>query len=448
MKKIGQINGKFSFFLIAAILVLCAGFLIVSCGKPQQKTKESNATQSAVDFSSSASGGPCPVVPCSGSAPASTSNPIPSIEGKEFTLEAWVKRKTASSLNAGIFSYMDSRGGMLYVKNNVPKFVIRRLPATGDAALASRTALTECVSIGVTTTECIVPAITQAGSTSNVAAILTTNTPTSTITTDSVNTINSSSPTAIFPATISVGGITITQIQLSSGSASAVTLPAGTYVASPTPGVDSTTFSATVNAVTDYPTTLAKDVWTHIAGVLTIEDQSSGPGNCATDPDGDGTVQGAEVPHMAIYINGVLTNCAETNGQYAGNSGSNKFEIATGDLSVDILPGIGSWSGTGNLEGVIDELRVWNYARPASKILQCMNTELGFGGACDRGDVGLIGYYRFNEGIDADFTDASGYGFSGSFEYIFNPDGLTDEEKFKGYETGWEAPGAPVSQED
>ncbi len=447
MKKIKQMKGKLLLFLTTAIFILCAAFLIVSCGnKSQQKAKDSNAAASAVDFSTAASGGPCPVAPCYGLATGTTLNPVPSIDRSPFTLEAWVKR--TGTLNASIFGFMDSKGGMLYVKNNVPKFVIRRNPTTTDVAAANRTALSECVSNGVTTTECIVPAVTQAGSVSSATAIYTIpGTAAITSTISSAITVNSASPAATFiPAVTS----TVTQIQLSSGTADAVTLPAGAYQAFPTPGVASTTFTATVNAVTDHTNfNLGQNQWYHIAGVLTSEDQSGGPNNCAVDTDGNVTLQGAEQPHLAIYINGALTNCAGANGQYAGTSGEGRYSIATGGFELlsngvsflDFIAGIDNpslgWSG-GNFEGVIDEVRAWNYARPASKIAKCMNTELGIGGGdCDR-DPGLIGYYRFNEGEGKDITDISGNGFSGSFE-----DGAAKE-----YEHGWVEPGAPISPAD
>lgn len=440
MKKIKQMKGKLLLFLTTAIFILCAAFLIVSCGnKPQQKTKDANAGPYAVDFSTAASGGPCPDDPCTGLAPGTTLNPVPSIDRSPFTLEAWVKRKTAGSLSGSIFGFMDSKGGLLYVKNNVPKFVIRRLPAAGDEVEAARSALSECVQNKTTSTECIVQSVSSVVGRTTTTKAATLTYPTSTTllyisrttfppTTTDLGlknvTLNSASPTSTFTDPDTLGIIRIDD---------ASTAYAITFAQKITSTIPKTTFNISVSATTaiDAVSTLVKDVWTHIAGVLTTEDQSSGPNRCAT--------VGAEQPHLAIYIDGTLRNCAGANSQYAGTSGANRFSIATGgiDSLLDVLPGIGAWAGIASFEGVIDEVRAWNYARPASKIAKCMNTELGIGsGDCDR-DPGLIGYYRFNEGEGKDITDLSGHGLSGSFE-----DGAAKE-----YEHGW-VPGAPISPAD
>lgn len=122
MKKIKQRNGRLPLLLITAILTLCAGFLIVGCGTdPVLKVKDVNKGAYAVDFNA------CPGTFCYGDAQGSTSNPVPDITGKEITLEAWIKRSTASSVTGGVFSRLSNDGGaLLYVKANEPKFAIRR----------------------------------------------------------------------------------------------------------------------------------------------------------------------------------------------------------------------------------------------------------------------------------------------------------------------------------
>lgn len=125
MKKICQIKGNLSLFLIGAILVLCAGFVIIGCGagsNPQQKAEESDKGAYAVDFNA------CPDDFCYATLTGSDQYPIPSIEGEEFSIEAWVKRRAASAtdLDGAIFSRLDAANGTaLYIVNSEPKFAIR-----------------------------------------------------------------------------------------------------------------------------------------------------------------------------------------------------------------------------------------------------------------------------------------------------------------------------------
>jgi hypothetical protein len=71
----------------------------------------------AVDFSL------CPGHFCIAIANGRNVNPVPSIADTELTIEAWVKSKAT---DGGIFSRMDpSRGVILYVKNDEPKFAMR-----------------------------------------------------------------------------------------------------------------------------------------------------------------------------------------------------------------------------------------------------------------------------------------------------------------------------------
>ncbi len=54
---------------------------------------------------------------------------------------------------------------------------------------------------------------------------------------------------------------------------------------------------------------------------------------------------------------------------------------------------IPSYIGNANLDGAMDELRVWNYARTQNEIQSAMNCPL------HGNEVGLSAYYQFNEGI-------------------------------------------------
>ncbi len=410
MKRLIQVKGKLSLLLILAISLLCAGFFIVSCGKPQQKTKNSDKGSYAIDFRRCPSGKSCSATP-----KGSEVNPVPNISRRAVTLEAWIKT-SVDTTSGNIFKRSDgSKGVELYIENTGPKFIIRRFPIAGDVPLAQRTALSECVQMHATSTECVVPAITQVGtSTPGVAALFTipTTTPTSTLTISSPIFVNSA--TIISSFTDIVGNI----IALIGETANSIIVPVQTV----TVGSPTTTFNVTnVTAIKAFPQYLEEDSWTHIAGVITSTDQSTGPNNCAVDTDGDGKLQGKEAPHLAIYINGNLINCASTGGDGV---------FADNPANEDIV--IGPLNG-----GVIDELRFWvplesnDPPRTKAQINNCMNTELGIGGECDRGDPELAAYYRLNEGEGADVTDFSGNGFSGGFEFTVAP------QVFEAWEDGW-----------
>ena len=118
MKKIKHFVGKPSLLLITAILILCAGFLVVGCGTdPQLKGALADKGSYAVDFSQ------CPGTYCYGSAEGT----IPDISASAITMEAWIKRSGSSTVTGGVFSRLSNDGGaILYVKGNEPKFAIRR----------------------------------------------------------------------------------------------------------------------------------------------------------------------------------------------------------------------------------------------------------------------------------------------------------------------------------
>lgn len=161
--------------------------------------------------------------------------------------------------------------------------------------------------------------------------------------------------------------------------------------------------------IVDSNASLVQDVWTHIAGVLTSEDQSSGPDACVA--------VGSENPHLAIYLNGELHNCSSTGLLFTKDPAQNILAIgAIGDVAPDIDKGEVS---TGDrFDGVIDEVRVWTVARTKAQIQACMRQELSFAvmGDCYMDTSILKGYWRFNEGEGVGSVDFSGAWGSGGVE--------------------------------
>jgi hypothetical protein len=139
-------------------------FLIISCGRgPKRKAQSSDKGQFALDFSLS---------PGDLAFATIVNRFFPSIEDKELTLEAWVKRETnISNLNGAVFARADTKGAVLYVKDNEPKFAIRYArfatstlstlltsspPRTPSIKQEQTNALNplKCEDIDVTSTEC------------------------------------------------------------------------------------------------------------------------------------------------------------------------------------------------------------------------------------------------------------------------------------------------------
>lgn len=299
MGKMYRIEKGLPLLLITAILILCVGFFVVSCGnKPQQKTVNTNKDAYALDLSV------CPTNNCFAFPEGSVNTPVPSINGRALTIEAWIKNKVTST-SGGIFGRYDSFGAALYIKDGQPKFGIGRY---GTSTVIEPSG---CTYKAPTSTECVLN--------SNV--------------------------------------------------------------------------------------TPAANAWTHVAGVLVNEAHSHTVSASCTN------AVMLETPHMDIYINGVFADCATTGSQFAGNPGDNKMSIGVAKTAGE-LDGL----GTSKFNVVIDEIRFWGYARTPSQINECKGTELGVGGVCDRGDSGLIGYYRLNEGSGHDVSDFSKNGFSGALE--------------------------------
>jgi hypothetical protein len=67
-------------------------------------------------------------------------------------------------------------------------------------------------------------------------------------------------------------------------------------------------------------------------------------------------------------------------------------------------------------EGSIDEARLWNVGRTGEEIRSTMNVELS------GTEEGLIGYWKFNEGVDDSIFDSSVYGNHGQLGSTSGPD--------------------------
>lgn len=89
---------------------------------------------------------------------------------------------------------------------------------------------------------------------------------------------------------------------------------------------------------------------------------------------------------MSLYINGILeatgTNPDDLTSDGPIRIGSNKSESLNPNSSPTQL-----------YNGDIDEVRIWNYARSPLQIQNNIGTEI------NSNEVGLIGYYNFNQGV-------------------------------------------------
>lgn len=165
--------------------------------------------------------------------------------------------------------------------------------------------------------------------------------------------------------------------------------------------------ATSTECIVDSNASLVQDVWTHIAGVLTSEEQSSGPDDCVA--------VGSEKPHLAIYINGELQNCSSTGLTFAEDPAVSTISIG---IHGEVGPAIDNGEVSGRFDGVIDEVRIWTIARSKSQIQACMGQELSFSvmSDCYVDPSILKGYWRFNEGEGHLSADISGAGYSGGFE--------------------------------
>ncbi|HDH53227.1 MAG TPA: hypothetical protein ENH24_01935 [Nitrospirae bacterium] len=138
MKKKKQIKGNLSVLFITAILILCAGFLIAGCGTdPVLKAKDVDKGPYAVDFDACTGDSSDE---CFGKA-GDEDNPMVDISDREITFEAMVKKNTATPVTGAVFSQLDStRGAVLYVKADQPKFAMRVMFGTTSSEETSTAA--------------------------------------------------------------------------------------------------------------------------------------------------------------------------------------------------------------------------------------------------------------------------------------------------------------------
>ncbi len=113
--------------------------------------------------------------------------------------------------------------------------------------------------------------------------------------------------------------------------------------------------------------------------------------------------------HVAFVLNNA-TGFLYVNGAQVATS--NLSTVNTPSNGTDLRIGERVPGGSIPFDGVIDEVRVWNYARTAAEISANMNNEL-----CSI-PSGLVAYYKFNEGIaggnNSGITTTQDYGSGGN----------------------------------
>lgn len=329
MRKMQFVMRKSSFALIICILIVCLGFVIVSCGKgPQQKVLDFVAGLFAVDFTD------CPAAPCTVILASEIfKNDInKQIQNKPLTIEAWVKNKatTTSSFTGGIFSRLDANGGIaLFAKGGIVKAAIRRVVATGTA-------------------------------------------------------------------------------------------------------------TATADYIVTSGVSLIRNVWHHVAAVLSNTPHSHPSNDCnANDADDD--------IHLDIYVNGQFEGCAATFG--ASNDPATQPDFADEPFGINVTAGVvntgddkldSTIDSTVQFLGVVDELRLWGVARSQDQIDKCRFQELSLdGGDCGRMRSDLISYMRLNEGKGETVNDWTGLG-----------SGAKEDANAKGWLSGWTSGVSQLSPRD
>lgn len=317
MKQLYGIKRKLSLLLLIGIVILCVGFIFINCGKgPQSKIVHADSGQCAIDFSDT---------PYS-SALYFVSNELLNRQSSEVTVEAWVKRKT-SPLTGPIISRHAEEGVLMWVKDNEPKFAIRR-------------------DVSGTSTDFIVE--------SNV--------------------------------------------------------------------------------------TLSENVWYHIAGVLVNESHvhpsSTTSAACET--------AASETPHMDIYVDGVLENCASTGLRSMAELTCAPETLGVGVCGGDSI-GVGVFIGSDPSDGasgkfdIIDDVRYWTTARTQAQIQGCMNQELVMfsDGDCGIDNPNLAAYIKLNECKGSAPSDWTGLGAGSKESPAVIP-----------WDGGWVSNGAPITRKD
>jgi hypothetical protein len=167
------------------------------------------------------------------------------------------------------------------------------------------------------------------------------------------------------------------------------------YIASDTPSTPRFKMSSggSVTSVTA-TTALTNGNWTHIAGVL----HAAVHGSCTS-------------PHLDIYINGNLENCANATSpaafSYSERIGRSHSELDSNTIEANT-----------KLNAIIDEVRFWKAARTQAQIQTWMNQEINetnWNQANPNNE--LIGYWKLNEGAGSTIVDSSGTGNGGTKNY-------------------------------
>jgi hypothetical protein len=101
---------------------------------------------------------------------------------------------------------------------------------------------------------------------------------------------------------------------------------------------------------------------------------------------------------VVIYLNGEVDGTGNVNINTSSNA---SFNIGKAPAGYD-------W--TERFDGIIDEVRIWDFARTQEEIQQCMNQPLtGL-------EPGLVGYWSFNEGTGNTAYDKTSNGHNGSLQ--------------------------------
>lgn len=129
----------------------------------------------------------------------------------------------------------------------------------------------------------------------------------------------------------------------------------------------------------------------------------------------------ASASQADIYINGVLTAPV---GGGSSSTGSNNVMC------------IGSRSdGTQNLQGELDEFKIWDYYRTQCDVLAGMNSEY------DMAQPNLVAYYNFNQGTPG----GTNTGITTLPDFTSNYDGTLINFGLSGATSNWQASGAGIT---
>ena len=105
---------------------------------------------------------------------------------------------------------------------------------------------------------------------------------------------------------------------------------------------------------------------------------------------------------MYLYINGILNNSTANGG--------------TRNISTAAIPTIGKYSSTVPFDGLMDEVKIYNYARTPDQIMEDMQGRAGpvSVNAVSVAGKGTVGYWKFDEGSGTTAKDGSENGNNGT----------------------------------